>query len=250
MNVFTGTLAAALLAVGVHAADGKERLPAPSRPSVVVRQSTAAIRPVAVEESPAETVPAPSEAPAAQDSLQTRAILQGSGVPSSPYPAGLSYMMSPQPFRVPYPDRIYYPPKHYVYQCPYYPRGVYWGADWYKRLLGHNPWLIHGCKRFNPYLTEAKIRHHAGGHAAVHGSAPCPRCHQRHVMAADQAPLNETSPVLQASNDVAESPRPLASQVAAPEQPEPSHVSTAAVKEVRTSRKTVPSWQRAPVVRR
>jgi hypothetical protein len=140
------------------------------------------------QEAPAASGPAAEEvmAPAGQgrgeDVLQKDDVLRGSGIPSAPYPAGLSYMMTPQPFRVPYPDRIYYPPAHYVRQCPYYPKGFYWGADWNKHLLGRNPWLIHGSKRFNPYLTEAKIRHHspaarASGPAA-HTHGPCVHCQQ------------------------------------------------------------------------
>lgn len=130
----------------------------------------------------AEEVEAPRSQRSAEDVLQTEDVLQGSGIPSAPYPAGLSYMMSPQPFRVPYPNRIYYPPAHYVRQCPYFPKGFYWGADWNKHLLGCNPWLIHGDKRFNPYLTEAKIRHHSpaarAAGSAAHSHAPCVHCQQ------------------------------------------------------------------------
>ncbi|HUY34360.1 MAG TPA: hypothetical protein VMV69_16560 [Pirellulales bacterium] len=91
---------------------------------------------------------------------------QGSNVPSSPYIAGLSYMMTPQPFRVPIPDRFYYPCPHFVRRCPYYPKGFYWGADWNRRFLPPNN-LIHGNFRFNPYLSNHKAQKHGarGGHS-------------------------------------------------------------------------------------
>ncbi|HVC93868.1 MAG TPA: hypothetical protein VND64_09260 [Pirellulales bacterium] len=79
--------------------------------------------------------------------------MTGTGLPAAPYKAGLSYMQTPQPFRVPYPNRFYYPCPHFVRRCPYFPKGVYWGANWNRVYLPPNN-LIHGAFRFNPYLSN------------------------------------------------------------------------------------------------
>ena len=80
-------------------------------------------------------------------------------LPYTPYPAGLSWVMTPQSFRVPIPDRIYYPPHHYVRKCPYYPRGYYWGANWRFNVIGRGNLLCFGTYRYNPYLTAAIAQH-------------------------------------------------------------------------------------------
>lgn len=80
-------------------------------------------------------------------------------LPYTPYPAGLSWVLTPQSFRVPIPDRIYYPPAHYVRRCPYYPRGYYWGANWRFNVIGRGNLLFMGTFRYNPYLTAAKASH-------------------------------------------------------------------------------------------
>jgi hypothetical protein len=67
--------------------------------------------------------------------------------------------MTPQAFRVPIPDRIYYPPQHYVRHCPYYPRGYYWGANWRFNVIGRCNLLFCGTYRYNPYLTAHKAQH-------------------------------------------------------------------------------------------
>jgi hypothetical protein len=86
--------------------------------------------------------------------------MYGSGLPASPYIAGLSYMKTPQPFRVPYPNRFYYPCPHFVRRCPYYPKGYYWGAHWNRVLLPPNN-LVHGAFRFNPYLSRLNAQKQA-----------------------------------------------------------------------------------------
>jgi hypothetical protein len=80
-------------------------------------------------------------------------------LPYTPYPAGLSWVLTPQSFRVPIPNRIYYPPHHYVRRCPYYPRGYYWGANWRFNVIGCGNLLFMGPYRYNPYLTAAKAKH-------------------------------------------------------------------------------------------
>jgi hypothetical protein len=80
-------------------------------------------------------------------------------MPFTPYPAGLSWTMTPQPFRVPIPDRFYYPPCSYVRRCPYYPRGYYWGANWNRHVIGPGNLLHCQLFRFNPYWTAAKAKH-------------------------------------------------------------------------------------------
>jgi hypothetical protein len=80
-------------------------------------------------------------------------------LPYSPYPAGLSWVLTPQAFRVPIPNRIYYPPATYVRRCPYYPRGYYWGANWRFNVVGRGNLLFMGPYRYNPYLTAAKAQH-------------------------------------------------------------------------------------------
>jgi hypothetical protein len=81
-------------------------------------------------------------------------------LPYTPYPAGLSWVLTPQAFRVPIPNRIYYPPHTYVRRCPYYPRGYYWGANWRFNVVGRGNLLFFGPFRYNPYLTAAKASHH------------------------------------------------------------------------------------------
>jgi hypothetical protein len=114
-----------------------------------------------LEDVPVEQVLRPAASARETDPFQYAAT-RGSGIPSSPYIAGLSYMMTPQPFRVPYPNRFYYPSPHFVHRCPYYPRGYYWGANWNVRFLPANN-LIHGHFRFNPYLSRLKTGANAGG---------------------------------------------------------------------------------------
>jgi hypothetical protein len=211
----------------------------------------------------------------AEDRLQTEDPLQGSGIPSSPYPAGLSYMMTPQPFRVPYPNRFSYPPAHYVRQCPYYAKGVYWGADWNKRLLGCNPWLVHGDQRFNPYLTEAKIRHHSSAAgSASHSSAPCVHCQQSSLAnenpppEADEFEIPRAPVAARKKVEIPLPPRssltvraPLKRKAANAEpddvsdvEAEPDEFAPApqprAEPKNRLVRQTLPAWQRAPAVRR
>lgn len=282
MKFMNASAAAALLALGIQAAQAKDPAPLAVRPAAVRQASPGApaMQPAAppqgagVEELPPEAAqPAPGTGES-DDPLKSETLLRGSGIPSSPYPAGLSYMMTPQPFRVPYPDRIYYPPRHYVHQCPYYPSGVYWGADWYKRILGHNPWLIHGCKRFNPYLTEAKIRHHTGRRAAPAGApgcygampagAPGPDFERLETLVSKPTPPRAEAEANQASEEeeaetpplpqiklIAEpKPNPTSSPTAEAASPPPSAKSTARMLPAQSARRTLPAWQRPPAVRR
>ncbi len=270
MRILHASLAIATLALAVHQAQGKESSSARVK-SAATRQAAPVIRILPAEEATAGEVELPqptADVPAAVDQgqaqtnadpLATENILRGKGIPASPYPAGLSYVMTPQPFRVPYPDRIYYPPKHYVHLCPYYPRGVYWGADWNKRLLGCNPWLIHGDKRFNPYLTAAKIRHHSGGRMTAGGPAACPHCGQVHSLASHTRMTEQASPAASRSMEVVKMPQPPEANSIAPElsdlpaaQPtlESSARPDSAAKATRTARNVLPPWQRPPAVRR
>jgi hypothetical protein len=258
MKVLRISLALALTAACGYQAYGQE---APAAPSPA-----------------AEEVMAPPSQRSGDDVLQNEDPLRGSGIPSAPYPAGLSYMMTPQPFRVPYPNRIYYPPAHYVRQCPYYPKGFYWGADWNKHLLGRNPWLIHGSKRFNPYLTEAKIRHHSpsarAAGAAAHAHAPCIHC-QHPAPVAQDLPAGEDEfeipPPPVASGKKLEIPQPPRSSLsvrkpsareaagsepgdasdadAEPDEFAPPPPPSAKPKN-RLVRQSLPAWQRPPAVRR
>lgn len=100
--------------------------------------------------------PAPPEA-MADETPSPRTVTES--LPYTPYPAGLSWVLTPQPFRVPITNRIYYPPSHYVRRCPYYPRGYYWGANWRFNVVGCDNLLLFGTYRFNPYLTAAKASH-------------------------------------------------------------------------------------------
>jgi hypothetical protein len=117
------------------------------------------------EESPAyderENVALPSpeaeEAAPGENASRPRTVTES--LPYTPYPAGLAWVLTPQSFRVPIPDRIYYPPAHYVRHCPYYPRGYYWGANWRFNVIGRGNLLFAGTYRFNPYLTTAKAQH-------------------------------------------------------------------------------------------
>ncbi|HVX60861.1 MAG TPA: hypothetical protein VHC19_09670 [Pirellulales bacterium] len=277
MKYLISAMAAILLAFGLPAAHAKDRTPAPAlrfaarraAQSAPVVQSVPSVQQQGEAESlPAETLRQSTETAPSEDPLQSEQMLRGSGIPSSPYPAGLSYMMTPQPFRVPYPDRIYYPPRHYVHLCPYYPSGAYLGADWYKRLLGHNPWLIHGCKRFNPYLTAAKQRHfakrHAGAQASMHGAVPCPDCEPMETFAAGEPLAQTTAEAPRRSEaDAAETPPlPRMELIAQPPQRSasagqtaedssaPARTSSVRIKPTRTANSALPPWQRAPAVRR
>ncbi len=238
--------------------------PAPSAP--VVQSVPGVQQPPEAETLPSETLRQATETAASDDPLQSEQMLRGSGIPNSPYPAGLSYMMTPQAFRVPYPDRIYYPPRHYVHLCPYYPSGAYLGADWYKRLLGHNPWLIHGCKRFNPYLTAAKQRHyakrHADAQAPMHGAAPCPDCESMETFAAGDPLAQTTAATLRTPEAEETPPLPRMELIAQPEQrgnsagqtsvgsSAPPRTSSIRIKPTRTANGALPPWQRPPAVRR
>lgn len=102
------------------------------------------------------STPTPDEP---QKSTPNPSTASRASLPYTPYPAGLSWVMTPQSFRVPIPDRIYYPPHHYVRQCPYYPRGYYWGANWRFNVIGRGNLLFFGTFRYNPYLTAAIARH-------------------------------------------------------------------------------------------
>ena len=106
----------------------------------------------------AEPVAAPAAEPSGSTDTTNTAATKVS-LPYTPYPAGLSWMPTPQPFRVPIPDRIYYPPHTYVKRCPYYPRGYYWGANWNRRMLGGENLLFGSRYRYNPYWTAAKASH-------------------------------------------------------------------------------------------
>ena len=258
--------AAALLALGVRGARGQDETLFPP--------------PEAGEAIEAPQAEAPNINAAGMEMSESSRMLQGSGIPYSPYPAGLSYTLTPQPFRVPYPNRIYYPIPHYVRHCPYYPKGFYWGADWNRRLLGCNPWLIHGDKRFNPYLTQAKIQHHNG---TPHRSAPPPPqlnlVPGEHIydtappMAAAQssrrtskitkvteiaATEKESNKEAQAvsESEAVESSQPQASQVkfSEPDSDEespavPPKAKPAAKGTSRAGQRTLPKWQRPPVRR-
>src|SRR5487761_1098755 len=83
----------------------------------------------ASDEGADETVVAPP-GDADTEAKPARSATVTESLPYTPYPAGLSWVLTPQAFRVPIPNRIYYPPQHYVRRCPYYPRGYYWGANW------------------------------------------------------------------------------------------------------------------------
>ncbi|HWB14180.1 MAG TPA: hypothetical protein VG826_33445 [Pirellulales bacterium] len=117
------------------------------------------------QESPAdderENVAAPSpegeEAAPGEEARLPRVVTES--LPYTPYPAGLTWVLTPQSFRVPIPDRIYYPPEHYVRRCPYYPRGYYWGANWRFNVIGRGNLLFCGTFRYNPYLTAHKAQH-------------------------------------------------------------------------------------------
>jgi hypothetical protein len=99
--------------------------------------------------------PAPDNASAQAPNVQNEEKVS---LPFTPYPAGLSWVLTPQAFRVPIPNRIYYPPHTYVRRCPYYPRGYYWGANWRFNVVGQGNLLFFGPFRFNPYLTAAKAQ--------------------------------------------------------------------------------------------
>lgn len=268
MKLRGAMLAAAIVLAGVHGARGKSpaapiRPAAAKQPEPVLRIVPSESMPeeVAAEEPDDELFPPPQEGASetADDPLATEQILRGSGIPSSPYPAGLSYMMAPQPFRVPLPDRIYYPPKHYVHLCPYYPCGVYWGADWNKRILGRNPWLIHGDKRFNPYLTAAKIRHHFGIRQPPAGHGACPHCGQVHAMAAHSVEASVSPAAADHAVEDAEMPQPPRVRGSVPSLSEPVQDTSSAksparpepaAQETRTAGRMLPLWQRPPGMRR
>ena len=257
--------AAALVAIGVRGARGQDQTLFPP--------------PEAGEAIEAPQAEAASSNAASMEMSESSRMLQGSGIPYSPYPAGLPYTLTPQPFRVPYPNRIYYPIPHYVRQCPYYPKGFYWGADWNRRLLGCNPWLIHGDKRFNPYLTQAKIQHHRG--TPHRNTAPAPHLHVApgeyiHETAPPMAAakssrrtskitkVTEVATAAQESNDstaasesdAVESSQPQSSQVkfsepdADDESPATAPKANPAAKGAsRAGQRTLPKWQRPPVRR-
>jgi hypothetical protein len=257
--------AAALVALGVRGANGQDQTLFPP--------------PEAGEAIEAPQGDAPSGDAARMEMDESSRMLQGSGIPYSPYPAGLSYTLTPQPFRVPYPNRIYYPIPHYVRHCPYYPKGFYWGADWNRRLLGCNPWLIHGDKRFNPYLTQAKIQHHNGtphrnaSPAPNLGIAPGEYIHEMAPPMAAAKSSRRTSKVTKVTEVVvaskesteatptsdskaAESSQPQASQVkfsepdAGDESPTIAPKAKPAAKGTsRAGQRTLPKWQRPPVRR-
>ncbi|HET6884401.1 MAG TPA: hypothetical protein VFI31_29885 [Pirellulales bacterium] len=109
----------------------------------------------AVEE---ESLATPEPEESADETLKTQEE-QRASLPYTPYPAGLSWVLTPQAFRVPITNRIYYPPHTYVRRCPYYPRGYYWGANWRFNVIGKGNLLFWGSFRFNPYLTAAKAQH-------------------------------------------------------------------------------------------
>ncbi|HEV3342346.1 MAG TPA: hypothetical protein VG125_18395 [Pirellulales bacterium] len=115
------------------------------------------------QESPASddqenVAPSPESSPDAGTNAGGPRVVTESA-PYTPYPAGLSWRPTPQAVRVPIPDRIYYPPAHYVRHCPYFPRGYYWGANWRFNVIGCDNLLFCGSYRYNPYLTAAKARH-------------------------------------------------------------------------------------------
>lgn len=125
--------------------------------------------PPPIEQSEAVATPAPEEPVATPTTSGTATKVS---LPYTPYPAGLSWVPTPQPFRVPIPDRIYYPPHTYVKRCPYYPRGYYWGANWNRRMLGGENLLFCNRYRFNPYWTAAKASHRPKLHGLPHFAAP------------------------------------------------------------------------------
>lgn len=122
-----------------------------------------------VEEAENLDTPAPDQSPKAMSTTETDAKVS---LPYTPYPAGLSWVLTPQSFRVPIPDRIYYPPHTYVRRCPYYPRGYYWGANWRFNVIGRGNLLFFGPFRFNPYLTAAKAEHHKKTHGQKRYAPP------------------------------------------------------------------------------
>jgi hypothetical protein len=111
-------------------------------------------RPTAEAEEPLSTPSPDGSSKSTTNDTSNRASL-----PFTPYPAGLPWVMTPQSFRVPIPDRIYYPPHTYVRRCPYYPRGYYWGANWRFNVIGRGNLLFFGTYRYNPYLTSAIASH-------------------------------------------------------------------------------------------
>lgn len=108
------------------------------------------------DEAESLTAPSPDDSAATAPKDEDTRI----SLPYTPYPAGLSWVLTPQAFRVPIPNRIYYPPSTYVRRCPYYPRGYYWGANWRFNVIGRGNLLFFGPYRYNPYLTAAKASHH------------------------------------------------------------------------------------------
>lgn len=127
---------------------------------VTLGQDEPLFGPPPIEEAEAVATPAAEQAESSEMSSGYGVTNTSLSKPYTPYPAGLSWMPTPQPFRVPIPDRIlYYPPHTYVRRCPYYPRGYYWGANWYRRMLGGENLLFGGKFRYNPYWTSAKASH-------------------------------------------------------------------------------------------
>ncbi|HVA46537.1 MAG TPA: hypothetical protein VNH11_09195 [Pirellulales bacterium] len=114
--------------------------------------------PQTADEISNETVAAPSADAATAPSGTPAKVTESA--PYTPYPAGLSWVLTPQSFRVRWMDRFYYPPSTYVRRCPYYPRGYYWGANWRFNVVGRGNLLFFGPFRYNPYLTAAKASHH------------------------------------------------------------------------------------------
>src|SRR5690242_3838793 len=104
MRVLHAILAAASLAFAVHEAQGKESRSAPVK-SAATRQAAPVIRILPAEEPAAGEVELPQPATESTsavdqsrtqtnaDPLATENILRGKGIPASPYPAGLSYVM-------------------------------------------------------------------------------------------------------------------------------------------------------------
>lgn len=118
-------------------------------------------------EADAESLDAPmpdQSDEASADSARTSSSSEAehkASLPYTPYPAGLSWVLTPQPFYVQIRHSgLYYPPHTYVRRCPYYPRGYYWGANWRFNVIGRGNLLFLGAHRFNPYLTAAKAEHH------------------------------------------------------------------------------------------
>lgn len=108
--------------------------------------------------------PMPDQSPQTLPAATAAASAEGEhkvSLPYTPYPAGLSWVLTPQPFYVQIRHSgLYYPPHTYVRRCPYYPRGYYWGANWRFNVIGRGNLLFLGAHRFNPYLTAAKAEHH------------------------------------------------------------------------------------------